>query len=231
MTDRPTLFSAPMIRALLDGRKTQTRRIIKDRGVMPQFCGGRYDDRSDPECWGWADHGRGEWITIDQWRHWNFVPYRPGDRLWVRETCRAVEHEDGTDAVEYLADGACARIANTMQAADQWGKLYQYGKKGPDRANREGQKVPPIHMPRWASRLTLTVTDVRVQRLQEISRGDAMDEGCPFPNMAHGPNPQDWFAGLWNGLYGLEAWGANPWVCAISFDVHRCNIDEMASTS
>lgn len=82
-------------------------------------------------------------------------------------------------------------------------------------------------MPRWASRLTLIVTDVRVQRLQDISRGDAMGEGCPFQNMADGDDPREWFRALWNSLHGPDAWDANPWVCALTFTVHRCNIDQM----
>ena len=89
------------------------------------------------------------------------------------------------------------------------------------------KKRSPIHMPRWASRLTLLVTDVRVQRLQEISRGDAMEEGCPFANMADGPNPRDWYRDIWNSIHGPDAWDANPWVAAISFETHRCNIDTM----
>ena len=82
-----------------------------------------------------------------------------------------------------------------------------------------------IHMPRWASRLTLLVTDVRVQRLQEISRGDAMSEGCTFPNMAKGDDPRQWYAELWEQINGRGSWDANPWVVALTFAVQRRNID------
>jgi len=102
-------------------------------------------------------------------------------------------------------------------------------------------------MPRWASRLTLTVTDVRVQRLQEISEADAWAEGCrqgemddhekPFPADEPDPsgigergwdNARDWFGDIWNSLHGPDAWEANPWVAAISFDVHCLNIDDLS---
>jgi len=229
MTDRPILFSAPMIRALLGGRKTQTRRLIKDRGDLPQFCGGRYDAKDDHELWGWEDHDRGEWITLDQWRKYRFVPFIPGDRLWVRETCRAWEVENtGEDVVQFLADETSQLIQNTPEAAESWGAMYHYGARGPK--NRVGQTVPSIHMPRWASRLTLPVTDVRVERLQDITRGDAMAEGCPFANMADGPNPCDWFRDQWNATSGPDAWAANPWIVALTFTVHRCNIDQMNET-
>jgi hypothetical protein len=76
---------------------------------------------------------------------------------------------------------------------------------------------PSIHMPRWACRIVLQVTGVRVERLQEISRGDAMAEGCPFPNMAAGDDPRVWFAGLWESTYDPESWAANPWAWVVEF--------------
>lgn len=252
MADRPIIFSAPMVRALLDGRKTQTRRVLKDvppppapncapgntarhpQPYLDAYCGQKRTDanpRGMSHDWHW-------WQVDDRPGRVAFrLPYVPGSRLWVRETCRAVEHEDGTDAVEYLADAACARIKNTMQTADQWLAMYHYGARGPDRENREGQKVPSIHMPRWASRLTLTVTDVRVQRLQEISYFDTCAEGVDCETCeAMGQSAcyrkgcgasKDAFRTLWNNLHGPAAWDANPWVCAISFDVRRGNIDQV----
>jgi hypothetical protein len=95
-------------------------------------------------------------------------------------------------------------------------------------------------MTRWASRLTLTVTDVRVQRLHDISEADAEAEGAPmaimpgrddqpFAHMGGGKwaTADYWFRALWTRLHGPDAWGANPWVCALTFTVHRCNIDQM----
>ena len=79
-------------------------------------------------------------------------------------------------------------------------------------------------MPRWASRLTLEITDVRVERLQDIDRGDCMAEGCPFPNMAVN-DPIGWFSGLWGSIY--SNWDANPWVWVVEFKVHHCNVDAL----
>ena len=208
MADRPIIFSAPMIRALLDGRKTQTRRIIKP---SPEFCGGgRSRDPqnwNDPDAWGWENYDEGCWDLLSE-GYTGRPFYAPGDRLWVRE---AFSYEsldvdrNGFMPPWYWADGK------------------------PESGDFTRPK-PSIHMPRWASRLTLLVTDVRVQRLQEISRGDAMEEGCPFANMADGPNPRDWYRGIWNSLHGPGAWDANPWVAALTFTVHRQNIDQMEQT-
>ena len=205
MTDRPIIVSAPMIRALLDGRKTQTRRIIKP---SPEFCGGgRSRDPqnwNDPDAWGWENYDEGCWDLLSE-GYTGRPFYAPGDRLWVRE---AFSYEsldvdrNGFMPPWYWADG------------------------NPESGDFTRPK-PSIHMPIWASRLTLIVTEVRVQRLQEISRGDAMEEGCPFANMADGPNPRDWYRDIWNSIHGPDAWDANPWVAAISFTVHRCNIDTM----
>lgn len=216
MADRPIIFSAPMIRALLDGRKTQTRRIIKP---SPEFCGGgRSRDPqnwNDPDAWGWENYDEGCWDLLSE-GYTGRPFYAPGDRLWVKEAWR-VDAEwddcpprefDGADAIHYEADGE--------QRLHLWGNPFT-----------PGRLRSPIHMPRCFSRLTLIVTDVRVQRVQEISRGDAMEEGCPFANMADGPNPRDWYRDIWNSIHGPDAWDANPWVAAISFTVHRCNIDTM----
>ena len=186
MTDKPIIFSAPMVRALLAGTKTQTRRVLKPLPRRTIFF--------DPKT-----------AVLDQFQE---PPYAPGDRLWVRE---AFSYElldvdrNGFMPPWYWADG------------------------NPESGDFTRPK-PSIHMPRWASRLTLLVTDVRVQRLQEISRGDAMEEGCPFANMADGPNPRDWYRGIWNSLHGPGAWDANPWVAALTFTVHRQNIDQMEPT-
>jgi len=213
-----------MTRALLDGRKTQTRRILKpqppegsrffawdigDAGFFARFLKEHDDGNADMP-----------FAKLPAWH---------GDRLWVRETCRAWEVENtGEDMVQYMADETSQLIQNTPEAADRWGAMYHYGARGPK--GRVGQTVPSIHMPRWASRLTLTVTDVRVERLQDITRGDAMAEGCPFANMADGPNPCDWFSDLWDAINGPGAWDANSWVAALTFTVHRCNIDQMNET-
>ena len=200
MTERPIIFSAPMVRAILDGRKTQTRRVLKPQPVQ---AAGPFSD-----------------VLIGGDRH----PYRVGDTLWVREACRAEELPDGRDGVRYEADQAWREIEPTREAADEWLTLLHYGK-------RRGVRVPSIHMPRWASRITLRVTGVRVERLHDISEQDAIAEGVlvgQLPGCFHsgiGRLDVEWrstathaFEHLWESINGPGAWDANPWVAAISFE-------------
>jgi hypothetical protein len=198
MMDRPILFSAPMVRALLSGTKTQTRRVAK---LAPEASGGLLRP----------------------------CPYGIlGDRLWVRETCRGEELSGGEDGVRYVADGAFRPIEDTKAAAIDWLKLHTYrGHAG----TPIGPKVPGIHMPRWASRITLDVTGVRVERLQDISEADAKAEGVE-PGQWVVDDPAgliDWplksrerpyanaYALLWDSINGAGAWAANPWVWGITF--------------
>ena len=211
MTDRPILFSSPMIRALLDGRKTQTRRVLKLNGARPAFCGGR-GDLDDPTCWGWEDTNHGDWITLEKdpgqrmgWRDW-VGALRAGDRLWVRE------------AHWFTEEGDCVPVA------------------GNEEASADERKRAPMHMPRWSSRLTLTVTDVRVQRLQDISEADSLAEGvgtltCSVPAMGKSITARDDFRDLWDSLNEPRGsgWDNNPWIVAYTFTVERKNIDEKAS--
>lgn len=202
MADRPIIFSAPMVRALLDGRKTQTRRVLK-----PQP-----DTTSDPS-------GLGEWGAVNRYDYWRpaaeIRPYQVGDRLWVRENCATW----GDHEAIYRADDAV-----------EYGLAVSDGKFG-----AKWKARPSIHMPRWASRLTLTVIEVRVQRLQDISESDAVAEGCDAvlaltikrPNGAHPGNPRECYCDLWNSLHGPGAWDANPWVVALTFDVVRQNIGQL----
>ena len=192
MSDKPIIFSGPMVRALLDGRKTQTRRVIRgvrsDNSVVLK--------KSTKTRMGICTH------VMDGPTHPEILPIRAvvGDRLYVREAfCPRL--------------GYPAPVAKPHYRADD------------DKPEWRGLWKPSIHMPRWASRLTLTVTDVRVERLQDISRGDAMGEGCPFANMAAGPDPRAWFSDLWGTIHSVEAWCANPWVAAYTFTVERRNID------
>ena len=233
MADRGIIFSAPMVRALLDGRKTMTRRVLKLSGRAPDFIGGRGQE-ADPSCWGWDDDS-GSYILAERgagdngflsWRDMAQA-YAPGDRLYVREHWRTARAYDdlapsemgGEEPVRYEADAS-------------W---QTWGWGAPLRCH--GRFRQGTHMPRWASRLTLIVTDVRVQQLQEISEADAVAEGCDPVHMAPGgrygdPSAgwldyRDGFRGLWNRLHGPKAWDANPWVCALTFSAHRCNIDQM----
>ena len=207
--ERPILFSGEMVRAILDGRKTQTRRVCKPQ---PEFshlgiCG---------DVWKWGgSEGELSLLTLHMEYH---SPYGvPGDRLWVRETFRPTELESGLDGIQYQADDSFHEIENTIEAADKW--LECYG--GSDRWR------PSIHMPRWACRLVLEVTEVRVERLQDISCEDAYAEGVPddqmpidVSEMPYPPSPiQGAFAALWNQINNKEhPWSSNPWVWVVSFE-------------
>jgi len=172
MKERPILFSAPMVQALLDSRKTQTRRVVKPQ---PDW------EFPEPMCSETAEGWQGP-IDLSTWAESadpemeaRRCPYgRPGDRLWVRETCRGEELPDGQDGVRYLADGGFRPIENSAEASIDWLKLHTYrGHHG----KLAGPKVPGIHMPRWASRILLEITDVRVERLNAISEADSIIEG------------------------------------------------------
>lgn len=190
--ERPILFSAPMVRALLAGTKTQTRRIEKT---------------SFPLGWGKPDE-RSLFLRG--------CPYgQPGDRLWVRETWMPV-NKDGfaigpKGADPTLGDGAIYRadIPAVSEADERRVRRAVRDVAAPWR--------PSIHMPRWASRLTLEVTEVRVQRLQDISEEDARAEGVdPLATFPHRPYGAAFFQ-LWQDINGVDTAHANPWVWAISF--------------
>ena len=178
MTDRPILFSAPMVRAILAGTKTQTRRVVK------------------PAHKAWMDqpvtHQLGEWDKRP-------LPYgKPGDRLWVRETWQAVSGNDR------------ARHIMTHPRPDRGWLEYAATPRDDEPAYKWR---PSIHMPRWASRITLEVTGVRVERLQDISEADAISEGTPFPCGG-------WVGGyqkLWESIHGPGSWDLNPWVWVVEF--------------
>ena len=219
MTDRPITFSAPMVRALLEGRKTQTRRELKGRsGIL-------------------AAHSvvqRGaHWLGIEYDRSWPLrIPYSIGDRLYVREHWRVSSMHDGTAPRDLtprsmtVAFEAGGSIAN-QEGRDDW----RPSPASYSEVERMGRFRQGIHMPRWASRLTLIVTDVRVQRLQEISEADAVAEGADQIRIMVEPRehlPKSYrsgFENLWNSLHGHDAWDANAWVCALTFYVIRANID------
>ena len=214
-TDRPIIFSGPMIRALLDGRKTQTRGLLKLAGRAPDYIGPRGCE-DDPTCWGW-EMPDGYFVTVEGdekdhapgwrngWRDWAGA-YAPGDRLWVRETFSRDGQSDGECLYRATVDDDTGYYAEEI-AEIRW--------------------RPSIHMPRWASRLTLTVTDVRVQRVQEISLGDICAEGLARSIYDFAPVQRgfDAWAGLWNRMHRHDAWDTNPWVFALTFTVEHRNID------
>lgn len=191
----------------MSGVKTQTRRVLKPQ---PEVLDLASEQQEDHEL-----RGRHCIPVAERFAVVRRLPYAVGDRLWVREAHlrrHSYTVNDDGGPVWFLADGE------------------------PGRGDWERRKHPSIHMPRWASRLTLTVTDVRVQRLQEISEEDARAEGVPTTTAEHTfrkvfRDPAERaaerlarFADLWNSLHGPAAWDANPWVVALTFTAERRNI-------
>ena len=196
MKERPILFNAQMVRAILSGSKTQTRRIVKPQpnavhdGEPYWYIGGY-------RVWGYRPAAA---VPLRAGGNPLPCPYgQVGDRLWVRETWARNENQ----LSDTRMDTSIVYRADTEQRA-----LDNGGEK-PWR--------PSIHMPRWACRINLQITDVRIERVQDISRGDAMAEGCPFANMAAGPDPREWYAELWKQINGAASWEPNHWVWVVSF--------------
>lgn len=199
MKERPILFWGAMVRALLDGSKTQTRRVVKWRDLQA----GLNLSFSGLEVYSYVPglftlEGRSR-NSAESRSSPTRCPYGvPGERLWVREAWRAPSCVDDLTPSELPA-----------------GYSISFAADGGEQFN--GRARPGMLMPRWASRITLEVTGVRVERLQAISRGDAMNEGCPFPNMAKGDDPRQWYRDLWESINGAGSWAANPFVWCVSF--------------
>ena len=217
MKERPILFSGPMVRALLEGSKTQTRRVVK-----PQFA----TDAIPCEMGATNERGHqisghsGMWWCDAEGNHEKAVrcPYgKPGDRLWVRETW---SDECDHHWVMYRADHraerrSCGEVFDAC-SADELRTLHVWS--------------PSIHMPRWASRITLEITGVRVERLQDICEADAIAEGCAKnhnnyywggPHKAGGlkqmATARQAYQDLWESINGPGSWDANPWVWVVAF--------------
>jgi hypothetical protein len=212
-----------MVRAILEGRKTQTRRIVKPQpseewhpdavGMYAPTCVDRYgDEYPGAEVYGAADESEGR-----------ICPYgKPGDRLWVREShwrfTGCVWRGKPWDGFVESPDGdpynsRCYDDSPVLESAKRSAAMV---------------RVPSIHMPRWASRITLEITDVRMQQLLEISEEDAQEEGawggCTVCGdsesgdcVEHTPSYIDSFAHAWMSIHGDHSWYLNPWVWALTF--------------
>lgn len=249
--DRPILFSGPMVRALLDGRKTQTRRVIDFAGIdkVVDFVRVGFDRDTGIPFFEMKD-GAGEFLTRPKGKYFVDHHYSPrfavGDRLWVREAWRVSQKWDSTAprdlpprtmTVMFPEGGS---IAN--QSSGRWEPDLTYPSVTPAWAGRLRQGM---HMPRWASRLTLTVTDVRIQRLQQITEEDAVAEGAwsngkgyvCFETKAGRTemlaSARQAYAELWDSLNAERGfgWDANPWVTVTTFSVVWGNIDEVGDGS
>ena len=224
MSARPILFNGAMVRALIDGRKTQTRRVVKPRPLY-----------TEPGIWSWA---RGRLSAV--WTAFALpapgitsnCPYgRPGDLLWVRETWRpfAVDHNGvvtGHDYdlhIDYAAGGSQHVSEEAITDHVEWAGYWNMPKAA-ERGN-----VSPLFMPRFASRLTLRITSVRLERLQEIGEEDARAEGIELAAWEWGEVTIAKFSELWDSINAANGhgWEANPWVWVLSFDVVHANVDDV----
>ncbi|HFN0469000.1 TPA: hypothetical protein ACHB00_001272 [Klebsiella pneumoniae] len=223
MTERGMIFNAEMVRALLSGRKTQTRRIMKVQPESNQLGLLLITDstkHSDIGKYHWAESN----ATGNHVRSKLFLcPFGAvGDRIWVREGFFPAPLEMQSEPPRKTMWNIAYRDGMQMEKlapAEYNPTIYNYERW-----------TPSIHMPRWASRILLEITDVRVERLNAISEEDAraegiIDGGClncgePEPCGCANPEPDatDAFAYLWQSIYGQENWNANPWVWVISFE-------------
>ncbi|HGK3942984.1 TPA: hypothetical protein ACJ2OQ_004389 [Klebsiella pneumoniae] len=213
MTERGMIFNGEMVRAILDGRKTQTRRIIKWKQTRFTEIG----EREDGSKWPWSEDAE---HACDFWHPCPFGAV--GDRIWVREAFRV--HSRATD-VATLVYKASERNSWTEQT-------HRVPVAVCNKPATPEKWTPSLHMPRWASRILLEITGVRVERLNAISEEDAEAEGIDMEalydsqdcydciadhNMTGRPTVTGAFKYLWESIYGEESWKANGWVWVISF--------------
>lgn len=204
--ERPILFSGPMVRAILGGNKTQTRRIIKPQppSYINELHGGKLSKRFPYSLEDDDMNHVGEGFQDDNGQFW-ICPYgKAGDRLWVRENFQQVEQ-----------DGFTVKPRTELQRTRQ-GLCYQAdGESCPITFGDVPLKWrPSIHMPRWACRITLEITELRIERLQGISEADALAEGVTDDPPC---TAADMYSVLWEQINGEGSWGLNPWVWAVSF--------------
>lgn len=201
--ERPILFSAPMVRALLDGRKTVTRRALNAQALKNIGYGVQLG-----ECHELPSEGPLHPNSVSYYN--DFCPFgQIGDRLYVRETCFINDYREAAVPEGERADCEIHYRADGVPDFEGEEELIRWR--------------PSIHMPRWASRILLEITDVRVERLQDISRADIRAEGlqCP-PELASddvSPNYRDWYPAAWKELWNSTGgdWDANPWVWVVEF--------------
>lgn len=213
---KPILFNSEMVCAVLDGRKTQTRRVIKPQPNDNQLFV--------------ADYGDGNKLYADENPPQEVMcPYgRVGDELWVRENTRTICYQRGDKfaygehCIEYIADKQLVKCPEEHH--DWWRHNWHI---------RPSTTLPSIFMPRWASRITLEITNIRVERVQEISRADAVAEGISHEVCDHGhksvctagcrPEPEYKFRDLWDSINAKRGygWEKNPYVWVVEFEVTK----------
>lgn len=201
MKERPILFSGSMVQAILNGTKTQTRRVVQPQPIHKWGSG--VSTLHHPDYF--SAHVE---LPGEREYQWIRCPYgKPGDHLWVRETHTFTETDGETYVEVHYPDETTRRCECSMDAAEVASLWIENREEGGDGADNWR---PSIHMPRWASRITLEIASIRIQQLSDISHADGKAEG--FDSL-------DGFALLWDRInqkrgYG---WHANPWVWAVEF--------------
>ena len=235
MKSTPILFNSAMVCAILSGEKTQTRRIVKLKG--------NDGIQSDHSLWRYleVDSMSGNQIESNKqgmhfWQHTEDIvrlikeqcPYgQVGDQLWVRETfCSNDKNVAG-----YKADATCGAFGfdgdgnkifvkhGYILDAESYLDNFEDGCSTYGIGAFGGKWKPSIHMPRWLSRITLKITNIRVERLNEISDDDALKEGIDRTNTSIAGYAKERFKRLWESINGAGSWSANPWVWVIEFEV------------
>lgn len=215
MTEKPILFSSEMIKAIQDGRKTQTRRVMKPQPVYdPKLSDNVLTIGGNGGGWVWEPGGQNQtqWFFWDDWSGFDLQIYLDGpyntDRLWVRETWQAVSPDENFRPLDecniiYRATDEHPGLFNEDKPEEPW-----YGWR------------PSIFMPRWASRITLKVLSVRVERLQDITPEDCYAEGAINPIIKSPIDPISEFYTLWDSINAKRgfSWASNPWVWVVEFE-------------
>ena len=222
--ERPIIFSSQMVKALLSGMKTQTRRSVK-----PQPECGNYHSNTPPidaTIWHWKGSG-----YTSESRMRDFIaadgPFYPGMRLWVRETHYCYGHWEPRTGPKSRTRKGRQRwmfVRDTPEVRFDPPESFRKGRHHKDPFTPAWHKRLARFMPHSFSRITLEITGVRVERLQDISEEDAIAEGCPggsengyFCPVAPYSKPSHWYADLWDKINGKGSWAANCWVWVISF--------------
>lgn len=232
MKERPIILNGEMVGAVLDGRKTQTRRPVKEAdSAMLDFLGGEAGDDCAAEVSiiyvenidRIDDNGKTYKYTgllgcTSEYPEEGYIELTspcgvPGDRLWVRETWREW-HQEADSECGCSGDPYCTCSPHPKASACY--RADGHFVEPEDRQMYDIKWKPSIHMPRWSSRILLEITDIRVERVQDISEDDAIAEGSGVP-LDKRYVVQEYFKPLWQSIYGEDAWNRNDWVWVIDF--------------
>ncbi len=215
---RPIIFNSEMVNAILENRKTMTRRVIKPQPLHDYSVIAKYKWHSCPKIANkmrWVVRDNNHLVIADKSSEYFKPPYEIGMKLWVRETCSIVRKPNiNYPSYDWRREGNCSYKADEKKAVGMYGVI---------------KWKSPIYMPKWASRLTLEITDIKVERLQDISEEDALAEGIIQLDSKLGfmdvrktegsimPSAKDAFMLLWQSIKGSQSWSSNPFVWILEF--------------